>query len=64
MTAVLVGGIKLASWVNQIVVAIKLAVVAAVIVFGVSHIDFDNYSPFIPRPRLRRRRPAASWTSP
>src|SRR4029453_14616071 len=48
VTAVLVGGIKLASWVNQIVVAIKLAVVAAVIVFGVSHIRLENYSPFIP----------------
>jgi APA family basic amino acid/polyamine antiporter len=43
-----VGGIKLASWVNQVVVAIKLAVVAAVIVFGVSHIKLENYSPFIP----------------
>jgi APA family basic amino acid/polyamine antiporter len=48
VTAVLVGGIKLASWVNQVVVAIKLTVVAAVIVFGVAKIDFDNYSPFIP----------------
>jgi APA family basic amino acid/polyamine antiporter len=48
VTAVLVRGIKLASWVNQVVVAIKLSVVAAVIVFGVSHIKLDNYTPFIP----------------
>ena len=48
VTAILVGGIKLASWVNQVIVAIKLTVVAAVIVFGVSKIDPDNYSPFIP----------------
>ena len=45
---VLVAGIKLSSRINQVVVAIKLAVVAAVILFGVSHIDSDNYDPFIP----------------
>jgi APA family basic amino acid/polyamine antiporter len=33
---------------NQIVVAIKLLVVAAVILVGVTQIDPDNYSPFIP----------------
>jgi APA family basic amino acid/polyamine antiporter len=46
--AVLIGGIKLSSMINQVVVAIKLLVVAAVIVFGVAHIDVDNYSPFVP----------------
>ena len=46
--AVLIAGIKLSSVVNQIVVAIKLLVIAAVIIFGVAHIDPDNYSPFIP----------------
>ena len=45
---VLIGGIKLSSVINQIVVAIKLLVVAAVIIFGVAHIDTANYSPFIP----------------
>lgn len=48
VTAVLVFGIKLSSRINQVVVAVKLLVVAAVIVFGVSHIDPDNYRPFIP----------------
>ena len=45
---VLIAGIKLSSRVNQVVVAIKLAVVAAVILFGVSQISADNYSPFVP----------------
>ena len=34
---------------NQIVVAIKLLVVAAVILVGVTQIDPDNYTPFIPK---------------
>jgi basic amino acid/polyamine antiporter, APA family len=48
MTAVLIIGIKFSSRLNQVVVAIKLLVIAAVIVFGISHIDLGNYSPFIP----------------
>nr|MBA3991872.1 amino acid permease [Propionibacteriales bacterium] len=36
------------SLVNQVVVAIKLAVVAAVIVGGIGYISADNYTPFIP----------------
>ena len=48
VTAVLVGGIKLASWVNQVVVAIKLTVIAAVIVFGIAHIKLANYTPLVP----------------
>ena len=45
---VLIAGIKLSSRVNQVVVAIKLSVVAAVVLFGVSQISADNYSPFVP----------------
>ncbi len=45
---ILIGGIKLSSLVNQIVVAIKLTVVAAVIIGGIGYISADNYSPFIP----------------
>jgi APA family basic amino acid/polyamine antiporter len=48
VTAILVGGIKLSSRINQVIVAIKLLVIAAVIVFGVGHISADNYTPFIP----------------
>jgi APA family basic amino acid/polyamine antiporter len=48
VTAVLVGGIKLSSRLNQVVVAIKLLVVAAVIIFGIAHVKASNYVPFIP----------------
>jgi len=48
VTAVLIAGIKLSSRINQVIVAIKLLVVAAVLVFGISHIEAANYSPFIP----------------
>ncbi|HEU4812093.1 MAG TPA: amino acid permease [Nocardioides sp.] len=46
---VLIAGIKLSSVINQVIVAIKLLVVAAVIVFGISHIKAGNYTPFIPK---------------
>ncbi len=45
---ILIAGIKLSSRVNQVVVAIKLAVVAAVIIGGIGYISADNYTPFIP----------------
>jgi APA family basic amino acid/polyamine antiporter len=45
---ILIAGIKLSSRVNQVVVAIKLLVVAAVIIVGVTQITPSNYSPFIP----------------
>ena len=48
VAGVLIAGIKLSSLLNQIVVAIKLLVVAVVIVVGIAHIDTSNYSPFIP----------------
>ena len=46
---VLIAGIRFSSVFNQIVVAIKLLVVAAVIIFGVAHVKADNYTPFIPK---------------
>ena len=46
--AVLIAGIKLSSLLNQVIVAIKLLVVGAVIVFGIAHVKAANYSPFIP----------------
>jgi APA family basic amino acid/polyamine antiporter len=46
--AMLVRGTKFSSRVNQIVVAIKLAVVAAVIVVGFAHVTPSNWKPFIP----------------
>ena len=44
----LIRGTKFSSRVNQVVVAIKLAVVAAVIVVGIGYVDPSNWTPFIP----------------
>ncbi len=44
----LVRGTKFSSRVNQVVVALKLAVVAAVIVVGIVHVSPGNWTPFIP----------------
>lgn len=44
----LIRGTKFSSRVNQVVVAIKLAVVAAVIVVGIAYVDVSNWVPFIP----------------
>jgi len=51
VTGVLIAGIKLSSVVNQVVVAVKLLVVGAVIVFGIAHVKGANYTPFIPASR-------------
>jgi len=48
LTAILIGGIKLSSRVNMVVVAIKVAVVLFVIVAGLFFLNASNYSPFIP----------------
>ena len=55
---VLYVGIKFSSRVNQVVVAVKLSVIALVIAAGISYIKADNYSPFIPP-----EAPAPSTTS-
>jgi len=48
VTAVLVAGIRLSSRVNQVVVAIKIAVIATVIVVGIGYVSGGNYTPFVP----------------
>ncbi|GAA2315817.1 amino acid permease [Nonomuraea roseoviolacea subsp. roseoviolacea] len=48
LTAILVAGIKLSSRVNQVIVAIKVAVILLVIVAGLFYINSANYTPFIP----------------
>ncbi|MDP9841201.1 amino acid permease [Streptosporangium lutulentum] len=48
LTAVLVIGIKLSSRVNLIIVSIKLAVIALVVLVGLFYVNRDNYTPFIP----------------
>ena len=51
MTLVLLRGAKIASRVNQVVVAIKLSVVALVIVMGVGYVKTANWMPFVPDSR-------------
>jgi len=41
-------GVKESVRVNSIIVALKLTVIALFILFGISHIDVTNFSPFIP----------------
>ncbi|MFS3130411.1 amino acid permease [Nocardioides sp. Bht2] len=64
VTWVLVLGIKLSSRINQIVVAIKLLVVALVIIAGIKYIDFGNYSPFIPDAEPATGNDAGFWDQP
>src|SRR5688500_6994153 len=64
VAAVLIGGIKLSSRINQVIVAIKLGVVALVIVMGISYIKVVNYTPFIPPGRPTSGGEASFWKSP
>ncbi|GAJ27691.1 APC family permease [Acidomonas methanolica] len=48
ITALLVRGISESAKVNAVVVALKLGVVAAVIIFCTPYIDTANYHPFLP----------------
>jgi APA family basic amino acid/polyamine antiporter len=48
LTVVLVIGIRLSSAVTNVIVAIKLAVVAFFIIFGAFYIRLANWSPFVP----------------
>ncbi|MDR0941317.1 MAG: amino acid permease [Bacteroidales bacterium] len=48
VSALLMGGIKQSAWVNNIIVAIKVAVILLFVGFGLSYIDFANYIPYIP----------------
>ena len=62
--SVLIGGIKLSSRVNQIVVAIKLSVVALVIIVGIAHVKTSNYTPFIPPSQPSSGADASAWKTP
>jgi APA family basic amino acid/polyamine antiporter len=48
MTALLVVGVKESAWFNNIMVAVKLAVVLLFIVLGVGHVEPHNWSPLLP----------------
>jgi APA family basic amino acid/polyamine antiporter len=58
LTAVLVFGIKLSSRVNQVAVAIKVAVALLFVVAGIFFVKASNLSPFIPESK-----PATAGTS-
>ncbi|PVG83827.1 amino acid permease [Nocardioides gansuensis] len=64
VAGVLVGGIKLSSRVNQVVVAIKLAVVGLVIVMGIGYIKAANYTPFIPPSQPTADGEGSFWKTP
>lgn len=51
LTAVLVAGVKLSSRINQVVVAIKVAIVLFVVIAGLFYVSAANYSPFVPPSR-------------
>lgn len=48
LTAVLAGGIRLTANVNAAIVTIKVAVLAAIIVFGFSYVNSSNWHPYVP----------------
>lgn len=48
VTVILVLGIRQSSLVNSIIVAVKVAIVVAVIAFGAFYMTADNWHPFIP----------------
>lgn len=64
VAGVLIGGIKLSSRINQVVVAIKLAVVGLVIVMGVGYIKVSNYTPFIPPSQPTGDSGGGFWKTP
>ena len=65
VAGVLIGGIKLSSRVNQVVVAIKLAVVALVIVMGIGYVNTGELHPVHPAERAHRwYRRGSFWKSP
>ncbi len=53
LTAVLVGGIKISSRLNAVMVTVKLAVVGLVVVAGLFFVERANYTPFIPEAESR-----------
>jgi len=48
ITAILLGGVRQSAWVNNVIVAIKVAVILIFIGFGLSYIDTSNWVPYIP----------------
>ncbi|MDQ4007762.1 MAG: amino acid permease [Actinomycetota bacterium] len=63
LTAILIGGIKLSSVVNQVAVAVKVGVALLFVVAGVFYVNGDNLTPFVP-PAAAPAEPAGFMGSP
>ncbi len=48
VSALLIGGMQESARINNIIVVIKLTVILLFIAFGISYIDTDNWTPYIP----------------
>src|SRR4051812_25582308 len=48
LTAVICAGIKMSARINNVIVAVKVAIVLFVIIAGLFYVKVENYSPFIP----------------
>jgi len=49
ITTILIFGIKESANLNNFIVVVKIAVILLFILFGISHINMDNWTPFIPQ---------------
>lgn len=50
LTSFLLGGVKQSAWINNLIVVIKVGVILLFIGFGLSYIDMENLTPYIPEP--------------
>jgi APA family basic amino acid/polyamine antiporter len=48
VTALLLGGIRQSTLVNNVIVAVKVGVILLFVGFGLSYIDVGNYTPYLP----------------
>ena len=48
VSSFLIGGIKQSALINNLIVVVKVSVILLFIAFGISYIDFGNWTPYIP----------------
>ena len=48
LSSFLIGGIKQSALINNLIVVIKISVILLFIFFGMSYVDFSNWTPYIP----------------
>ncbi|MDR2556140.1 MAG: amino acid permease [Bacteroidales bacterium] len=49
VTAFLLGGTKQSAWINNVIVVVKVAVILLFVGFGLSYVNVDNLTPFVPK---------------